>query len=67
MRTCPRLRAVAVPADQVRGHRESLEIVDYQGLLTIGSGQLREGFPPGPSHERFAAGIERVRHLHDPS
>ena len=64
MGTQPRVVAVGVGADQIRRHRQPLQILQSERPLPISGRQLRERIPPHLSPEELPAAIQRIGHEH---
>ena len=59
--------AVGVPADEVSGHREPLEVVRLEGRFAIRGRAAERTLPPGLPAEGCPASIERVGRGHEGS
>ena len=62
MGTEPSVVAVGVCADQVRRHRQPLQILQSERPLPIRGRQLRERIPPHVSPEELPAAIQQIGH-----
>jgi hypothetical protein len=60
MRTRPLVGALAVPADQIRGRRQTLEVFDFERRLVSRGRQVSVGVSPGLPPEGLPAPSERV-------
>ena len=57
---CPDIVTVGLPADEVRGHGEPLEILELQRRLTVRGQELRAGIGPCLPPKRPSPSIERI-------
>jgi hypothetical protein len=64
MRARPDVVAVGVPAQQVRGRGEPLQVLRRERALPVGRRQLREGVRPRPPSEGLPAPIQCVSRGH---
>ena len=62
VRSRPRLDAVIAPADQVRGHRKPLQVLEPESLLDIRGGQVPARIPPRLALERLPTLIDPTSH-----
>ena len=67
MRTLPHLDAVLIPADEIRRHREPLEVLRLERGLPIRGGQLGEGIRPRPPVEALAPARACLGARHTPA
>ena len=61
MRPRPDVGALGVPADQVSGHGQPLEILGLERRFAVSRRELGVGVAPGPPAEGRPASIERVK------
>jgi len=64
MRPRPDVGALRVPADQVGGDREPLEVLGLERRLAIRGRQLRIGIAPGLPRKQRPPPIDRIHHGH---
>ena len=64
MRSRPDIGTLRVPADQVSGDREPLEVLGLEGRLAIRDRELRVGIAPGLPRKGRPPSIARVHHGH---